>query len=119
MGDMIKRELAARADSGLTKSAHSDNFYYRWMCQEALANEFFSMRTEDEPRQGLTSVKAHMRLDAKWWKDCDYPEMENGRFKLGTYDGAGSVGDQFETAYGYLWIADQPRALAIWRCSPT
>ena len=30
-----------------------------------------------------------------------------------TSDSAESVGDQFEPAYLYLWITDQPRALAI------
>ena len=74
------------------------------------------MFSNNEPKKGR-SVRPHLRRNRQWWDGYERMKTEEKDGKAQTYfatdDKVNSVGDCFECAYAYLWITDQPRALAI------
>ena len=71
------------------------------------------MRRDDNPTKGL-AAKKYLQRDESWWGWCDTPDVdaETGKPCVKISDSTGSIGDQFEATFLYLWMTDQARPLA-------
>ena len=92
LGETLMAEMAARSDSGLTKTAGGMNARYKWIYAEGLASQFLAA-------QKRIGGLRH-RPETGWWESFEWRDRDTPSdvAKIQTVDGNEMVGAHFEMA---------------------
>ena len=70
------------------------------------------MRKSDAPFQGRPAKKCLSNRTEDQWQTLEWLVTGSDGTHIKVVGNTETLGDQFECAYVYLWMTDQPRALA-------